>query len=49
MKTNGEYGLVKASVLVFMVVMFSLWGVSVFGQDWTAEQKEVIESVKVAQ
>jgi len=45
MKPNGAYGLVKASVIVFLFGLFSLWGFSVFGQELTAEQKEVWDVV----
>ena len=41
MKTNGAYGLAKASVLVFLCGIIVFWGLQAFGQEWTAEQKEV--------
>jgi len=46
MKSNGAYGLVKSLVIIVICGMIVLWGVSVFGQEWTAEQKEVWEFVK---
>lgn len=46
MKTIGAYGLVRAFVSIIICGIILLWGVAVFGQEWTAEQKEVIETVK---
>lgn len=46
MKTIGAYGLVRASVFVFLFGMILLCGVQAFGQEWTAEQKEVWKAVE---
>jgi ketosteroid isomerase-like protein len=46
MKTIGASGLVKTFGSIITCAMILFWGVSVFGQEWTVEQKEVWESVQ---
>ena len=46
MKTAGAYVLVRASVFVFLFGMILLMSSQAFGQEWTAEQKEVWEAVQ---
>lgn len=40
MKLMGAYGLARTFVSIIICGVIVPWGVSVFGQDWTAEQKE---------
>ena len=46
MKTTFAYVLVRAFVSVLICGMILLWGFSVFGQEWTSEQKEVWKAVE---
>ena len=45
MKTIGVNGLTRVSISVFLCGVIVFWGASVFGQEWTAEQKEVWDVV----
>lgn len=46
MKTKGTYSMARISVSIILGAMILLWSFQVFGQDWTAEQKEVWISVQ---
>ena len=46
MKTMGGCGSVRAFVSIIICGLIVLWGVSVFSQEWTPEQKEVWEAVQ---
>ena len=46
MKTAGEYGSVRAVVSIVICGMFLLLSAQAFGQEWTAEQKEVWKAVE---
>ena len=46
MKTMGVYGLARALFTIIICSMIVLCGVSAFGQEWTAEQKEVLKTLE---
>ena len=46
MKTKRTYSMARVSVSIILCGMIVFWGFQVFGQDWTAEQKEVWVSVQ---
>jgi len=46
MKTKRAYSMARVSVPIILCGMIVFWGFQVFGQDWTAEQKEVWKVVE---
>ena len=46
MKIKRTYSMARISVSIILCGMFIFWGFQVFGQEWTAEQKEIWEVVK---
>ena len=46
MKTKRPYSMARISVSLFICGMIVFLGFQVFGEEWTAEQKEVWESVQ---
>jgi hypothetical protein len=46
MKTQKKAFMARGFISLFLCGIIVLWGSQIFGQDWTAEQKEIWEVVK---